>query len=152
MLPEPLRLKLEFAIGELEMEMSRLEPLFQYARQRPLDHIETIAAAGALHGLYSGIESIFLLIQKGLDGRVPHEHSAWHRELLRLMAQETSHRPAVLTRETADLLKDYLNFRHFFRHHYATSVDADLVRIKLNSFPPVWSRVHQELQIFLNGA
>jgi len=151
-LPEPLNLKLEFAIGEIELELSRLEPLFFYAGQRPLDYIEMIAAAGALHGLYSGIESLFLLIQKSLDGRVTHEHSAWHKELLRLMTLETPNRPAVLTQETAELLKDFLNFRHFFRHRYATSLDADIVKNKLQSFPPVWSRVHQELLTFLRDA
>ena len=64
-MPESLSIKLRFALGEIDRELADLQPLYDYANQKDLDRIYTMAAAGALHGLYGGVKSIFKMVQAG---------------------------------------------------------------------------------------
>ena len=80
-------------------------------------------AALALHHYYCAAESIFQRVAVAFEG-MPRERERWHRELLRQMTLVIDDvRPAVLAPETAELLVEVLQFRHFLRHAYTTDLD-----------------------------
>lgn len=82
-------------------------------------------AAVALHGWYTGLETLFERIARELDLSVP-KGERWHRELLSQMSAEVPGlRPAVIDAETVSKLAFLLAFRHFFRHAYAVTFDAE---------------------------
>jgi hypothetical protein len=110
----------------------------QLARERltatPDDPAALALAAVALHGWYTGLESILERIARQLDREVP-EGDRWHRELLAQASAEIPRvRPPVLPREVVPELRELLSFRHFFRHAYGivldpVRIDANLVRL-----------------------
>lgn len=94
------------------------EPLLaKCALARP-DFIEVSAVAVMLHGFYNGIENLFKRIAVELDGGTP-QGDEWHRRLLDAMASPTPTRSAVISQALRSQLREYLDFRHFFRHAYA---------------------------------
>ena len=50
-------------------------------------------------------------------------NTMWHSELFYSMFEETKSRNAVLQKELTEPLKDYLGFRHVFRHSYGYELD-----------------------------
>ncbi len=90
---------------------------------QPSDAGALALAAVALHGWYTGVETIFERIARELDGDVP-RGDRWHRELLAQMAAEIpGTRPAVVDISLVTDLAALLAFRHFFRHAYAVTFD-----------------------------
>ncbi len=84
----------------------------------PPDSLETRAAGSIVHDFYTGIEQLFEKIALLFDGEVP-QGPDWHRELLRQMAQPVQGaREAVISPKLHETLKEYLRFRHLFRHMY----------------------------------
>lgn len=146
---EPLRNDIEFTLSEIDREIDSIKPLFSLASENKLDVIYTMAAAAVLHSVYSAFESIFALIQKRIDGRLP-ETGQWHRNLLDAMAKKTEQRPAVISEDCRDSLADYLAFRHKFRHGYGWQLDSMKVALKLTSLPQVIDDTSVELAIFLD--
>lgn len=54
-----------------------------------------------LHGFYAGLERLFELIVRRVDGALP-DGETWHRDLLQRMTQDIVEiRPAVLSQDTA---------------------------------------------------
>jgi hypothetical protein len=89
------------------------------------EDVGTLAlAAVALHGWYTGLETIFERVARQLDASVP-TGERWHRELLSQMTAEIPNvRPPVIDRALLADLGALLGFRHFFRHAYAVTFDA----------------------------
>ena len=75
-----------------------------------------------MHSFYTGVENIFKRVAVELDGQPP-QGEAWHRDLLRRMKETETHRPALLSTELHDTLRDYLRFRHVFRNAYSFDLD-----------------------------
>src|SRR5437868_4736954 len=84
--------------------------------------LEVTALASILHSFYNGLENIFLLIAKRVDQQTL-AGERWHQTLLEQMAVATEKRAAPLKVETVESLKDYLAFRHFYRHSYSFFLD-----------------------------
>ena len=68
------------------------------------------AAGSILHDFYNGIERVFVLISKHIDGGTQNGGN-WHIALLESMTEATEARPAVLQEGLAERLKEYLGFR-----------------------------------------
>lgn len=82
------------------------------------------AAAVATHHLYGAVESILLRAARFFEGEAP-EGPDWHQQLLTVMALEIPEvRPALVGRDTLNLLRQLLAFRHFFRHAYSVALDG----------------------------
>lgn len=82
------------------------------------DFINVRAAGSVLHDFYCGLEKIFERIAVHIDGSLP-EGLNWHKQLLLQMAAPfNSKRPAIISQELADVLKEFMQFRHLFRHIY----------------------------------
>jgi ribonuclease HepT-like protein len=80
--------------------------------------IELSAIASMLHAFYTGIENIFKRVTLQMDGALPGGMS-WHRALLDAMSLQNDNRAAVISEALRERLKDYLKFRHVFRHAYS---------------------------------
>jgi uncharacterized protein YutE (UPF0331/DUF86 family) len=147
-LHDSIRSDIEFTLSELDREILSTAPLFDLASLDELDQIHTMAGAALLHSTYTAIESIFALIQKRLDGRLP-ETGQWHRTLLDSMTEPTTNRPAVISTACRDALEDYLAFRHRFRHGYGWQLDSRKVALKLVQLQPVLDLTKREIRDFL---
>ncbi|MBA7670261.1 hypothetical protein ES703_78406 [subsurface metagenome] len=109
---------------EIEIESRNLERLVKEMREvtnrfadKP-DFIETRAAGSILHDFYSGVEKIFERISVHIDGGLP-KGEDWHTELLLQMARSVEGiRDAVISTDLLEKFKEYLRFRHLFRHIY----------------------------------
>jgi len=64
MSPEQLLAAIDVTIGDIDDEIAGIAPLVALARHRPLDFIETAAASQIIQSMYTGIESLMLLVAK----------------------------------------------------------------------------------------
>ena len=72
-----------------------------------------------LQNFYTGIERVFSLIAKEIDGVLP-STSDWHIQLLGQMLVEIPDiRPAVISQKTYESLNEFRGFRHVVRNLYA---------------------------------
>ena len=75
-----------------------------------------------LHNFYNGIEDILRRVVQHRELNVP-DGDSWHRDLVNLAASEN-----LISASTADALKPYLAFRHFFVHAYAVDLQANRLK------------------------
>jgi len=108
-----------------------------------------------LHGLaayiyqfYTGVESIFQRIAVQLGEGLP-RGAYWHVDLLDQMAEaQEGTRPAVIDEPLRARLKDYLDFRHFFRHAYAYTLEWNKMRWKVESMAETLELLRRQLMDF----
>jgi hypothetical protein len=81
------------------------------------DDIELSALWAMLHSFYNGMENIFKRITVELGDPMPGSES-WHNELLDSMTEASGNRNAVLPIPLRSRIKEYVEFRHVFRHDY----------------------------------
>ena len=102
-----------------------------------------------LHDFYTGTERLFLKIAPELNGGVP-AGLAWHRELLDNMTLEIPGiRPAVIRRETARGLDEFLRFRHLFRNVYGFELEWPRLRVLARRVPRTWRLLKADIERFL---
>lgn len=65
------------------------------------------------------------------------------------MFEETKSRNAVLQKELTEPLKDYLGFRHVFRHFYGYELDWLRLNPLFSGMADVWQKVKANLEKFL---
>lgn len=59
-------------------------------------------------------------------------------------------RQAVLKPNTCNSLKDYLDFRHVFRHVYGEGLEPDKLGELADGLAEVWKLVRADVEEFLN--
>ena len=109
--------KINLEISKLDILVDKSSLLLAKCNSSEPDFFDLNAIGSILHSFYNGLENIFKLIHKAADGK-PLTSTTWHSELLYSMFEETKSRKAVLQKELTEPLKDYLGFRHVFRHSY----------------------------------
>jgi len=109
---------------DIEIELKNLQRLTEEMEElmsklpKPPGFIETRAAGSILHDFYCGIEKIFERIAVVIDQKMP-EGEDWHKQLLKQMATPLEGiRKEVIKEDLFLELKEYLSFRHLFRHIY----------------------------------
>ncbi|MFO8058671.1 MAG: hypothetical protein R6V10_15400 [bacterium] len=144
------RLKKQIAV---EREMLRTlfsdhGPLIDKCGVSAPDRIEISALAAMLHGFYNGIENIFKRIAIELDEGLP-EGPAWHKELLSMMSRPVSSRPAVISEDLSEKLREYLEFRHFFRSAYTFQILWERMAHLVLGCQEVFNQLESELDKFI---
>lgn len=142
--------QIQFEIGQIDVLFESYADLLKHMEKSVPNLVELTAIASVLHSFYNGLENIFLVIAKGIDTNVP-TSAQWHRELLSQMIAASEKRSAVLSAETFNLLKEYLGFRHFFRHSYSFFMEWDELEKLVKPVEGVWTKTKTELQLFMDS-
>jgi hypothetical protein len=109
-------------------------------------YLESVALN--LHAFYSGIERLFELIARHVDGALP-AGEGWHHDLLRQMANELAEvRPAIISHETAVTLDEFRRFRHLVRNVYAFNLVPQKMNPLMDALPGLWQQLQAELSAF----
>lgn len=143
-----IRERVEEELEQLTKEVDGVRPLFEKLANREPDGIEMRAAALTLHGFYNGVEAIFLIIAKYVDGQVPND-VRWHRQLLDQMKRPTDRRAAVIDQRDYDTLLEYLSFRHMVRHNYPGTLNWNRFRKIARGLEDSHNRIDYRIRQFL---
>lgn len=141
----------------VEDELTALERITQEMadllaeRAEPPTRTQLRAMASILHEFYNGVERIFERLATGLGEGMP-QRAYWHADLLAQMAAaQQGKRPAVVDEPLRARLKDYLEFRHFFRHAYGYTLAWDQLRWKVESLADTFKLLHEQLRAFFEA-
>jgi hypothetical protein len=123
--------------------------LAKCAVSQPND-IELSALAAMLHSFFNGIENIFKRTTLELGDPMPGGES-WHKELLDGMTQPTGNRKPLLSLGLRGQLKEYMEFRHVFRHAYTFDLRWDRMRTLVLGCEETLRLVEGELDKFFEA-
>jgi len=84
-----------------------------------LSDLELAGVAALIHSFYTGTENIVKQVLQSRGLTLPTGES-WHKELIHMACEA-----GVLSDETANGIRQYLAFRHFFTHAYAFDLDSE---------------------------
>jgi hypothetical protein len=135
---------------QLRRLLDALRPLIEKCTASPPGEIELSALAAMLHSFYGGVENIFKRATLELGDRMPGGES-WHKDLLESMARATSRRTRVVSPELKQRLKDFMEFRHFFRHSYVFNLEWDRMKTLVLGCEETFRLIENELDRFLQG-
>jgi hypothetical protein len=103
-----------------------------------------------LHGFYSGLERIFVLIAEVVDNYVPRGEN-WHQKLLQQMSLEVAGvRPAVISEGVYNRLNEYRGFRHVVRNIYTYRFDSIKIAKLVEAAPELFQEVKAEILAFVS--
>lgn len=106
------------------------------------------SVAFSLQSFYTGLEHLFQAVAQEFEGDLP-QGGNWHRVLLERMADEIEgYRPPVLSKEIAERLIEYMQFRHVARHIYGFLLDAMRLSDLVEGLPDLWEDLQMELEAF----
>jgi predicted nucleotidyltransferase len=135
------------ALGRVAQEMDELLA----SCPQPPTRTELRAVASMLHEFYNGVERMFERIAVGLMEGVP-QGSNWHDDLLAQMATaREGARPTVIDEPLRACLKDYLDFRHFFRHAYGYTLEWSQLRWKAESLSETLRMLRDQVRRFFEA-
>ena len=136
-------------ITELDRVVDRAVSSWDHSQKHPHDRdIYLDSVALNLHSFYSGLEKIFQLVARNVDG-VNLDSQTWHRDLLISLSQEyESARPALISPEYAEQLDEFRRFRHLVRNIYTTNIQPEKMKHLLATLPVLWAGVKEECLAF----
>lgn len=140
-----LALDIETEVGrlrQLSLEIQQVQAEIARDPARAALFYENLAFK--LHNFYTGCERIFDTVASELNGAAPSGFD-WHKRLLERMGAERQGRPALLSRDTVQALREYLAFRHVVRNVYGFELDAERVEQLSRRYPGVWGRVEADV-------
>ena len=136
-------------LSEITETIDRIEIGWKHVEQSGNDfYLDSVALN--LHSFYTAVEKIFELIATTIDQEKPQGEN-WHRELLRQMAIEVSLvRPAVISKETRNILDEYRGFRNIVRNVYSLNLSAARIEPLVVNLRDSFNNVERELEDFLS--
>jgi len=138
---------IEDELVALERVTQEMEDLLAKCAQPPT-RIELRAMGSMLHEFYNGVERIFERIAIGLGEGMP-QGSYWHADLLAQMAKaREGERASMIDEPLRARLKDYLGFRHFFRHAYGHTLLWSKMRWKAEALSDTLTMLRDQLHAF----
>ena len=124
MAKEELKEEIKIEIDNLERLNREMKQLLTKIEDKP-SFIKVRAAGSILHDFYCGVERILERIALSVDKNLPKGEN-WHIELLLQMAKPLAEkRDMIITKALLQNLKEYLRFRHLFRHIYGFELKWD---------------------------
>ena len=107
-----------------------------------LSDLELAGVAALIHSFYNGIENILKQAVQGKGHKLP-QGQTWHRDLIQMALAE-----GIICAPTAESLKQYLAFRHFFSHAYAFEVYAERIVPLVDGVNEVLKKLLADLERF----
>jgi hypothetical protein len=142
-----LRADIKRELADLRQVVEESQEVLRHAEWPELAFKRTLGSL--LHDFYTRVEKVFQRIALQLDGDLP-AGPDWHIQLLRRMITPIDQvRPAVLDRELAQTLEEYLRFRHVFRAVYGFELGKERLRELARGLPQVLDMLETQLGHFL---
>jgi len=142
-------------IEDIQLELKLLRrlleqcgPLRAAVANESATETEKLAAASLLQSFYNGVESVFDLLADRIDGARPAGPDR-HETLLSQMSGPTETRPAVISQELRDGLKQYLEFRNSYRYSHYFRLDWALMAALVKQCAATLGRLEAELDRFV---
>ena len=145
-----LRKQINVELEQLNLLLKHYLELFEKCKNELPNFIEISALAGFLHSFYSGVENIFKRISIEVDKNFT-KGEAWHTHLLGSMVRPQKNRLPVITEQMHNKLKDYLDFRHMFRHAYTFELKWNKMKSLVLNAEKVLRQLEDELKIFISA-
>lgn len=135
-------------LSEIAAIIDRTESGWKHVQQSRDDfYLDSVALN--LHSFYTVLEKIFELIATTIDQEKPQGEN-WHQELLRQMAIEIELvRPAVISKETRNILDEYRGFRHIVRNVYSFNLSATRIEPLVANLRDLFNNIKREMDGFL---
>ena len=143
-----LREKIEHEISRINGLFTNGKPLLDLCRIKEPDFIEASAAGSFLQSFYNGIESVIILIFKGIGDNIPNDLQ-WHKKLFEKAFESTENRPILFRKEYKEQLVGYLSFRHFFRHSYGFEIDWRRLKPLINEVEEIWKVLKKDINEYI---
>ena len=140
--------KILLEISKIDTLIEKSGVLLSKCKIETPDFIELNAIASILHSYYCGIESIFNMIYKASYGKTL-TGNMWHSDLFTDMFAKTDKHSAVLPQELFVPLKEYLGFRHVFRHSYGYELDWTKLAPLFSNLSENWKLVKLNIEHFI---
>lgn len=141
--------KIELEISRISDLIDKSSVLLSKCKTAAPDFIELNAIGSILHSYYNGIENIFNMIYKASYGQTL-AGTMWHSDLFKNMFEETKEHKAILPQEIMAPLKEYLGFRHVFRHAYGYDLDWSKLEPLFFGLTDNWKAVKEGFTKFLS--
>jgi uncharacterized protein YutE (UPF0331/DUF86 family) len=87
-----------------------------------LSLLELAGVAALLHNLYSGMENVLKQLVQAQGMEIP-GGASWHRDLVEMTSSA-----GIISDTTAQEIRKYLAFRHFFSHAYVLDLQIDPIK------------------------
>jgi hypothetical protein len=139
---------MRFEIAQLDALMHTYAPLLDLVEQRDPDSTELLAICSLLHSFYNGIEKLFVFVAKEID-QAQLTSPNWHASLLNSMGNTLGARTRVISQRSVGILREYLAFRHFFRHSYSFDIQWDRCRSLALDMRQIWVSIKSEIEDFM---
>lgn len=104
-----------------------------------LSSLELAGVATLIHNFYNGIENVLKQIVIASGKELP-EGESWHQDLL---TKATSYN--IISESTAEELKRYLAFRHFFSHAYSFDLDRERINPLVEDIQKIISSFRRDI-------
>lgn len=114
--------RIEVDLAGIRQVLSDHRPLIDASTLREPLVWERTALGAVLHTFYNGVENCLRNIVLDTDGALPAGADSHAALLTRAMAPAGRYAP-LIDAGLGENLKEYLRFRHFFRHSYSFSLD-----------------------------
>jgi len=135
--------------ADIEVSLRKAEKSWDLAKKAGSNedaYLDSVALN--MHAFYSGLERLFELIARHVDGSLP-QGVSWHRDLLYQMADDALDvRPAVISEDIARELDQYRRFRHLVRNVYTMSLEAEKISGLVECLAEIWPKLFAELEAF----
>jgi uncharacterized protein YutE (UPF0331/DUF86 family) len=129
-----MREKIEAELENIERALGELP-----STTEGLSTLELAGVGALLHSFYNGIENVLVQLLRGRNIEPPHGPS-WHRDLVDMTVSQ-----GLVTQTTADDLRQYVAFRHFFNHAYAIDIRSELVEPLMHGVRRVYALFRHDI-------
>lgn len=128
----------------IEAEFENIERvLLELPARNSFDRLSNIELAGVgalLHNFYNGLENILkqIMVSSGTELATT---ASWHRDLV-----DTARAKGIISESTAERLKPYLGFRHFFSHGYSFDLDKERIIPLVKGIPGTFLAFRDDIE------
>jgi hypothetical protein len=145
-----VKVKVEHEISRIDRLLNDAKPLLDLCKLKEPDFIEITATAQILHSFYNGVESVVMLILKGINEKLPND-GRWHKTLFDMSFGQNARKFKIFRDDIKDSLEEYLSFRHFIRHSYSSELEWSEMEILVKNIEEIWKKIKMDFELFIKN-